>query len=156
MLAARAVAVAQGDVKAHEAIQALTRTDLSQYDELFVSRFQFALRAINLIPHSIFLSNFVLGRTASDVFDRFSPLALELGTEGWRAANAVRYGQIPVLLKLPFHSFLVVLSEDAAQNEVDWGAMIEEIDRMGTFTVVRVADAGNADWTELAQLLRMG
>jgi hypothetical protein len=155
-LAAAAVAVARKKLAAHEGIQVLLQTDLSQYDGLFRSRFQFALRGLKLITGSIFLSNFVLGRTASEVFDRFSPLALELGMEGWRAANEVRYGQVPVLLKLPLHSFLVVLAEDPAQNKLDWAGVVHEIDRRGTFSVVRMAEAANADLAELVQLLRMG
>jgi hypothetical protein len=152
-LAAAAVKIALKRLDPRTAIAALLLTDLTQFDVLFRTRFQFALRSLNLIPLSASLMNFVLGRSPSEIFDRLSPLALELGTDSWRAINEAHFGLVPVIVKCPFHSFLVVLM-DSEGPIVDWGSLIHEIDRIAVYVVVRAGDAStNFEWREITQLL---
>jgi hypothetical protein len=153
-LAAAAVKVALKKVTPQKALEGLFPTDLSQFDGLFKARFQFAMRSLRLVPLSAPLTNFVIGRSPSEIFDRLSPLALELGTESWRTVNEAHFGSVPVLVKRPFHHFLAVLPDSEQVPKVEWGPIIREIDRSAIYCVVRAGDvAANRDWREITQLL---
>jgi hypothetical protein len=157
LFAAAAVKVGLKQITPQQAIAALIGYDLSPFDQLFRSRFQFALRGLHLIPLSASLTNFVIGRSPSEIFHRVSPLALELGADSWRAVNEVRFQYVPVLLQRPCHYFLIVLPDGDFQGEApDWNAIVKGIDKYGTYGIVRPGDvATNCDWREITFLLSM-
>jgi hypothetical protein len=153
-LTAAAVKIALKKIDPQTAITTLLLTDLSQFDILFRTRFQFALRSLNLIPLSASLINFVIGQTPSEIFDRLSPLAFEFGTESWRAIKETPIGLVPVIIKCPFHCFLVVLADGEVNPEIDWNSFIHEIDKIGICMIIHTKDIRmNSEWKEITQLL---
>jgi hypothetical protein len=98
--------------------------------------------------------NFVMGRSPTEIFDRLSPLAFEIGTESWRAINEAHIGLVPIVVKCAFHCFLVILTDNESYPEIDWSSFIHEIDKIGIYMVIRPSDVStNSEWREITRLL---
>jgi hypothetical protein len=154
--AAVALLVATGQLDVQKGKAALACVNVSNFDRLFQARFRGAINALDCIPESGPIANFVIGRPAGEVLDRLSPISLEFGTSEWRAIGEVTFGAAPVIVKRPFHRFLIVLGDGEPVESNDWLAIIREIDKVGMYGLARAGEAaGNADWAEIRTLLAL-
>jgi hypothetical protein len=119
-------------------------------------RFRGAIDALDCIPESGPIANFVICRPDGEVLDRLSPIALEFATSEWRAIGKVTFGAAPVIVKLPFHRFWIVLGDGDTVEMNNWLVIIQEIGKIGMYGLARVREAvGSADRAEIGSLLAL-
>ena len=130
-----------------DAINELSRYDISNYDYLNQKRFRFAIKSLNRISrqNNFYFSSFFLMNDPGTIFQFLSPIYTQvLNTDkfsSWDTTEEKNFGDILSIIQLYDHNFIFVeaRNEIESNNQITWNqakSIIAKIDSKGKFEII--------------------